>query len=54
VVKLIDKIRRLDRENEHFTELMTSKTRKISEGKRKEYRDAIARNEGRWRRPSPR
>src|SRR5467141_1365255 len=45
VVKLIDKIRRLDRENEHFTELMTSKTRKISEGKRKEYRDAIARNE---------
>src|SRR5205085_1666718 len=46
VVKLIDKIRRLDRENEHFTELMTSKTRKISEGKRKEFRDAIARNEG--------
>src|SRR5438477_3588836 len=45
VVKLIDKIRRLDRENEHFAELMTSKTRKISEGKRKEYRDAIARNE---------
>src|SRR5512140_2946835 len=45
VVKLIDKIRRLDRDNEHFTELMTSKTRKVSEGKRKEYRDAIARNE---------
>src|SRR4051812_40881725 len=45
VVKLIDKIRRLDRENEHFTELMTSKTRKVSEGKRKEYRDAISRNE---------
>jgi RNA polymerase primary sigma factor len=45
VVKLIDKIRRLDRENEHYTELMTSKTRKVSEGKRKEYRDAIARNE---------
>ena len=45
VVKLIDKIRRLDRENEHFAELMTSKTRKVSEGKRKEYRDAIARNE---------
>src|SRR2546430_24721 len=45
VVKLIDKILRLDRENEHFTELMTSKTRKISEGKRKEYRDAIGRNE---------
>src|SRR6266566_827574 len=45
VVKLIDKIRRLDRENEHWNELMSSKTRKISEGKRKEYRDAIARNE---------
>ncbi len=45
VVKLIDKIRRLDRENEHFAELMGSKTRKVSEGKRKEYRDAIARNE---------
>ena len=45
VVKLIDKIRRLDRENEHFTELMISKTRKVSDGKRKEYRDAIGRNE---------
>jgi RNA polymerase primary sigma factor len=45
VVKLIDKIRRLDRENEHFAELMSSKTRKVSEGKRKEYRDAVARNE---------
>src|SRR6267378_710117 len=45
VVKLIDKIRRLDRENEHFNELMGSKTRKVSEGKRKEYRDAIGRNE---------
>src|SRR5438067_11679739 len=45
VVKLIDKIRRLDRENVHFAELMTSKTRKVSEGKRKEYRDAIGRNE---------
>jgi len=45
VVKLIDKIRRLDRDNDHFTELMTSKTRKVSESKRKEYRDAIARNE---------
>ncbi|HET7787929.1 MAG TPA: RNA polymerase sigma factor RpoD, partial [Myxococcales bacterium] len=45
VVKLIDKIRRLDRDNEHFTELMSSKTRKVSEGKRKEYRDAVARNE---------
>jgi RNA polymerase primary sigma factor len=45
VVKLIDKIRRLDRENEHFNELMGSKTRKVSDGKRKEYRDAIGRNE---------
>src|SRR4051812_39595975 len=45
VVKLIDKIRRLDRENEHYAELMNSKTRKVSETKRKEYRDAIARNE---------
>src|SRR5947207_13940020 len=45
VVKLIDKIRRLDRENEHYGELMNSKTRKVSENKRKEYRDAISRNE---------
>jgi len=45
VVKLIDKIRRLDRENEHFNELMSSKTRKVSDGKRKEYRDAVSRNE---------
>src|SRR5438067_7624537 len=45
VVKLIDKIRRLDKDNEHYGELMTSKTRKVSENKRKEYRDAVARNE---------
>ncbi|TMA27239.1 MAG: RNA polymerase sigma factor RpoD [Deltaproteobacteria bacterium] len=45
VVKLIDKIRRLDRENEHYQELMSSKTRKVSENKRKEYRDAVTRNE---------
>jgi RNA polymerase primary sigma factor len=45
VVKLIDKIRRLDRENEHYAELALSKTRKLSEGKKKEYRDAVARNE---------
>src|SRR5258707_1079266 len=45
VVKLIEKIRRLDRENEHFNELMGSKTRKVSDNKRKEYRDAILRNE---------
>src|SRR5438270_10584979 len=45
VVKLIDKIRRLDKDNEHYGELMSSKTRKVSENKRKEYRDGIARNE---------
>src|SRR5437660_946934 len=45
VVKLIDKIRRLDKDNERYGELMTSKTRKVSENKRKEYRDAITRNE---------
>src|SRR5207237_1021462 len=45
VVKLIDKIRRLDKDNEHYGELMSSKTRKVSENKRKAYRDAIARNE---------
>src|SRR5256885_9654428 len=45
VVKLIDKIRRLDKDNEHYVELMSSKTRKVSENKRKEYRDAISRNE---------
>src|ERR671934_2571105 len=45
VVKLIDKIRRLDKDNEQYNEKMSSKTKKVSEGKRKEYRDAIARNE---------
>src|SRR6266850_1195853 len=45
VVKLIDKIRRLDKDNEHYGELMSSKTRKVSENKRKEYRDAVGRNE---------
>src|SRR5437016_5392013 len=45
VVKLIDKIRRLDRENEHYGELMNSRTRRVSENKRKEYKDAVARNE---------
>ncbi|HZX93420.1 MAG TPA: RNA polymerase sigma factor RpoD [Myxococcales bacterium] len=45
VVKLIEKIRRLDHENEHLAEMMSSKTRKVSESKRKEYRDAVSRNE---------
>jgi RNA polymerase primary sigma factor len=45
VVKLIDKIRRLDKDNEVLSEQLDSKTRKISDPKRKEVRDAIARNE---------
>src|SRR5437016_3389850 len=45
VVKLIDKIRRLDKDNEQFAEKMSSKTKKVSENKRKEYKDAVARNE---------
>ena len=45
VVKLIEKIRRLDKDNGDFVDKMTSKTKKASEAKRKEYRDAIARNE---------
>ncbi|MCA1827702.1 MAG: RNA polymerase sigma factor RpoD [Myxococcales bacterium] len=45
VVKLIDKIRRLDKDNETYVEKMSSKTKKVSEAKRKEFRDAIARNE---------
>src|SRR5258708_18424049 len=45
VVKLIDKIRRLDHENEKLGEQMGAKTKKVSENRRKEYRDGIARNE---------
>ncbi|HKC61733.1 MAG TPA: RNA polymerase sigma factor RpoD [Myxococcales bacterium] len=45
VVKLIDKIRRLDRDNEKLREQMDSKTRKLSVGKHKEVREEIERNE---------
>src|SRR2546425_6435859 len=45
VVKLIDKIRRLDRDNEKLREQMDSKTRKVSVGKHKEVREEIERNE---------
>ncbi|HYV65009.1 MAG TPA: sigma-70 family RNA polymerase sigma factor, partial [Myxococcales bacterium] len=45
VVKLIDKIRRLDRDNEKLREQMDSKTRKLSTGKHKEVREEIERNE---------
>jgi RNA polymerase primary sigma factor len=45
VVKLIDKIRRLDRDNEKLREQMESKTRKLSVGKHKEVREEIERNE---------
>ena len=45
VVKLIDKIRRLDRENEKLLEQLDSKTKKPSEQKKKELKDEIQRNE---------
>ena len=45
VVKLIEKIRRLDKDNEVLGEQLESKTRKLSENRRKEVRDSIARNE---------
>jgi len=45
VVKLIDKIRRLERDNEHLQEQLDSKTRKPSDARRKERRDAVPRNE---------
>jgi RNA polymerase primary sigma factor len=45
VVKLIDKIRRLDRDNEKLREQLDSKTRKLSTGKHKEVREEIERNE---------
>jgi len=45
VVKLIDKIRRLDRENEKVEEQLDSKAKKPSEGKKKELKDEILRNE---------
>src|SRR6266852_4351324 len=45
VVKLIDKIRRLDRDNEKLHEQLDSKTRKLSANKHKEVREEIERNE---------
>src|SRR5207237_376221 len=45
VVKLIDKIRRLDRDNEKLHEQMDSKTRRLSVGKAKEIREEVLRNE---------
>jgi RNA polymerase primary sigma factor len=45
VVKLIDKIRRLDKDNEVLAEQLDSKTKKLSDARRKEVRDAVVRNE---------
>jgi len=45
VVKLIDKIRRLDRDNEKLHEQLDSRTKKLSTGKFKEVREEIDRNE---------
>jgi len=45
VIKLIDKLRRLDRENEHIGELLDSRHKKPSEQKKKELKDEIGRNE---------
>ena len=45
VVKLIDKIRRLEKENEELHEQFDSKTKKLSEAKKKELRDEVLRNE---------
>ncbi|HWE22744.1 MAG TPA: RNA polymerase sigma factor RpoD [Myxococcales bacterium] len=45
VVKLIDKIRRLDRDNEKLREQLDSKTKKLSANKQKELREEVLRNE---------
>jgi RNA polymerase primary sigma factor len=45
VVKLIDKIRRLDRDNEKLREQLDSKTKKLSANKQKELREEALRNE---------
>src|SRR5205823_4458722 len=45
VVKLIDKIRRLDRDNEKLREQLDSKTKKLSTNKQKELREEVLRNE---------
>jgi RNA polymerase primary sigma factor len=45
VVKLIDKIRRLDRDNERLRELMDTRTKKVSPQRHKELKEEIDRNE---------
>jgi RNA polymerase primary sigma factor len=45
VVKLIDKIRRLDRDNERLRELMDTRTKKVSPQRYKELKEEIDRNE---------
>ncbi len=45
VVRLIDKIRKLDHENEKLHEQLDTRTRKISDGKKKELRDEVQQNE---------
>jgi RNA polymerase primary sigma factor len=45
VVKLIDKIRRLDRDNEKLREQLDSRTKKLSANKQKELREEVLRNE---------
>src|SRR5256885_2417051 len=45
VVKLIDKIRRLDRDNEKLREQLDSRTKKLSVNKHKELREEVLRNE---------
>jgi RNA polymerase primary sigma factor len=45
VVKLIEKIRRGDAANEKLHEQLDTRTKKVSEAKRKELKDEIARNE---------
>src|SRR5437667_4238250 len=45
VIKLIDKIRRLERDNEKLREALDSKARKPSDQRKKELKDEILRNE---------
>lgn len=47
VLAHLDRIRRVVRENQHFADLLASKTRKVSDGKRKESRTAVAMNTNR-------
>jgi RNA polymerase primary sigma factor len=45
VVRLIDKIRKLDHENEKLNEQLDTRTRKIPDAKKKELRDEVQQNE---------